>query len=179
MRYFDLRIIILGLIIAGLIFTADMIFGLGAISIGYIFFLLITFWLAQKKQYIFSSIVISIILTLIGWSYQVRVYNELIDVGIVKAQLDYEGLFRVFTIIILIFVGGVLFRQRMKEEELHEFNETLELRILARSAASEAKAKRLEQQILILQDISKHEVSESLSKLDNVIKELKEVSEGI
>jgi energy-coupling factor transporter transmembrane protein EcfT len=178
MRLFDLRLLLLWMVVSSLIFIADIIFSLGAISLCYIFLMLITFWFAKTKFNMVGSVLVSVSLTIIGWLYQTRFVKSFIDIGIIQAELDYEGLFRTFSIIILIFVGGVLLYQRSRDEELERLNETLELKILSRSAASEAKAKRLEQQIIILQTIDKQEVSQSLSKLDDVIKELRELTEA-
>ena len=170
---FDYRILIFGIILTSLIFTADIIFSIGAISLFYVLLLLLTFWFAKSKQYIFSSIISSISLILFGWIFQQRVTEVIIDIGIINAGIDYEGLFRVFTMAIIIIVGGILVYQRSKEEELLELNQTLELRILARTVASESRARRLEKQISILQTIRKQELEEILNALDSLIKELK------
>lgn len=174
---FDLRLLLLGMALSSFIFAADIIVSIGAISILYVILLLVTFWFAKKKLYILSSVITSNALILIGWLFQSRVTESLIDIGIVKAELDYEGLFRVFSIFILIIVGGVLTQQRSKEEELQELNENLNLRILSKTAASEGRAKRLEQQIKILQQIRKEEIESGLSGLDAVIAELKQLNE--
>jgi hypothetical protein len=177
MEFVDFKVISLGVIICSLVFAADFLFGLGAISLLYIFFMMITFWLSKQNYYIISSVVISLILNIIGWMFQTRHTEIEINVGQIQAMMDYEGLFRVFTIFILIFVGGILIKQRNKEFELSKLNESLELRILARTTASEHRAKRLEQQIDILKIIQAEKTNASIIRLDNVINELKELNE--
>ena len=173
---FDYKILLLGIIFASLIFIADIIFCIGAISLFYIILLLITFWFAKHKQYIYGFIMSSISLILCGWLFQHRTTEVIIDIGIFNAGIDYEALFRVFTIAIIVIVGGILVYQKSKEEELRELNETLELRILSRTVASESRTRRLEKQISLLQTIRKQELEDSLNGLDIVIKELKDLT---
>jgi signal transduction histidine kinase len=175
MKLKELSILLLGLVVCSIIFIADISFSLGAISIFYVIFMLLTFWLTKHFQYLVGSILSSIILTIIGWSLQTRYLSSEIDLGIIRAVLDYEGLFRAFTLFILVFVGIILLKQKKKEVEVQKLNETLELRILARTSASESRAKRLERQIDILKAVRELEVSESLHGLDNVIQELKDL----
>lgn len=177
MDWTDFRVIFFGFIICSLIFAADYLFGLGAISVFYIFFMLMTFWLSNKTYHIFGSILVSISLTVIGWLFQSRLTQVEIDVGPFFTLLDYEGLFRAFTIFILIFLGGILIKQKNKEFELSKLNESLELRILARTTASEARAMRMEKQIKILQSIRASQVDSSIKKLDDVINELKNLND--
>lgn len=169
---------IIGLILASSVFAADLAFGLGAISVLYFIFLFFVFWFSKDIYYILSATISSIILIFTGWSLSERFSETLIDIGIIKAQLDYEGLFRVFALTIIILIGGMLAFQKQKEKELKELNETLGLRILSRTVSSENKVKKLEQQILILQKIRKQDIEYSLANLDAVIQELKELNDS-
>ncbi len=173
----DLRVILLGFVLCSLIFALDYSFGLGALSMLYIFFMLLTFWQTKKRYHVVGAVLVSLSLTLIGWLYQTRSINVEISVGSFYSIMDYEGLFRIVTLFVLVFLGGILVRQKSKEFELSKLNESLELRILARTTASEARAKCLEQQIKVLQSISSSQVDLSIKKLDDVINELKHLNE--
>lgn len=168
--------IILGLLLVSIIFSADVLFNLGAISLFYVCFIIAVFWTVREKNYLVSAVIISLILTIAGWILQTRATTILIDLEIFKATLDYEGLFRVVSLSVLMFVGAVLFKQKQKEDELQKLNAELELRILARTTVSETKAKRLEQQIEVLQGIRRHNTYQSIDRLDRVISELKELN---
>lgn len=169
---------IIGLTIASSVFAADLAFGLGAISVLYFIFLFFIFWFSKDIYYLISGTISSILLIFAGWSLSERFSETLIDIGIIKAQLDYEGLFRVFSLVIVMLIGGMLVFQKKKEIELKELNETLGLRILSRTVFSENRVKKLEQQIHILQKIRKQEVEYSLANLDAVIQELKDLNES-
>lgn len=173
---FDIRILLIGMVISGLIFVLDTIFGLGIISLFYVLFLLSAFVWGKNKRYIISSLLSSIILVLTGWMLQTRETEYILNIGIINAGIEYEGLFRVFSIVILVVLGIVLIKQRVKEEELNEFSETLELRILARTASAENRARRLECQIQELQKLRSDNVSNSLKKLDCIISELRNIN---
>jgi hypothetical protein len=177
MDWTDFRVILLGLVICTLVFSAEYIFGLGAISVLYIFFMLLTFWLSKKAHHIFGSVLVSMSLTMIGWLFQSRLTQVEIEVGPFHSMLDYEGLFRVFTVFILVFLGAILIRQKNKEFEINKLNESLEFRILAKTVASEARAMRMEQQIKVLQLIRSSQVDNSIKKLDDVITELKKLND--
>jgi len=115
MDWKDFRIILLGFIVCSLIFAADYTSGLGALSVLYIFFMLLTFWSSDKKHHLIGSTLVSGALTLIGWLFQTRLTQVAIDVEPFYFMMDYEGLFRVFTVFILVFLGGVLIKQKNKK----------------------------------------------------------------
>lgn len=173
----DFGLLILGIIICSGIFAADILFQLGAIALFYIIFLVSVFMLSKKNVYLISSFISSIVLTGIGWVFQTRSSEVYLDIGgVIQATLNYEGLFRVVTMLVILFIGIILLKQRAKDEELTHLNETLELRILARTAVSENKAKRLEEQIKALQNIRNKKTDEAIVRLDNVIAELKDLN---
>jgi len=168
--------VILGLLLVSIIFTLDIIFNLGAISLLYVCFILGVFWAVEKKGYLVGATLVSIILTVVGWTQQTRETSVFINLDFFKATMDYEGLFRVVSLAVLTFLGVVLFKQKQKEEELQKLNSELELRILARTTVSETRAKRLEEQISVLQGIRRNNTYESIDRLDMVISELKELN---
>ena len=117
-----------------------------------------------------------VILVLIFFNllFQKRVVTDIISIGVFFVKIDYENFFRSFSALIVIVVGCILLYYKSKVLQFQELNETLELRILARTVASENKARILQEQILILQNIKDDkEINDSLSELHNVINELK------
>ena len=176
MQFTNFRIILLGSIICSAIFAADLAFGIGAISLSYIIFMILAFWIGTRNYHIIASVLSAIVLNIIGWIYQSKSTIVEFDLGGFHSTLDYEGLFRVFTSFILIVVGIVLIKQKGKEDELNSLNESLELRILARTSASENRARKLEKQIKALKLIRSEQTNESIKRLDDVINELKELN---
>jgi hypothetical protein len=168
---------IFGLIFVSIVFACDILFGLGAISMLYLMFLLLTFAMVRSNLYIISSMITSVILTSIGWFYQSRQTITTIDVGVIMAELNYESLFRAVSILLTIFLGSVLFKAKIKKDELQELNESLDLRIFAKTAISEAKARRLEAQIEALKQVKYSDTKTAISKLDDIILELKELNQ--
>lgn len=159
------------------IFIADMFLHIGAINLFYIMLIMIVYTISKNKVHIFGATATAVILNGFSWFYNNRVTNVLIDVGgVIHCQLNYEDLFRAVTSIILVFCGFIFLNQKSKDDELLKINETLELRVLARTAKSENKVKILEKQIVILQNIKTEKTQESILKLDNVIAELKQLS---
>lgn len=175
----ELKTALPGFLLCSAVFAADISMSIGAISILYILFVLLSFWTSSKYQYIVASVVSSVFLTIIGWVLQTKFVKSEINLGFVQAVVDYEGLFRAFSLFILIFVGVFLIRHKIKEIEIKKLNDSLELRILARTAAAEVKAKRLEKQIEILQTLNQNSTNKSLQRLDNVIDELKKLQKEL
>jgi hypothetical protein len=174
---FDYKSFILSLILVTTIFFIDLTVGLGAISALYVIPLLVSFWFSKNKEYIIGIIFIILVLILFTYIFQTRVVISEISVGNIFVKVDYENFFRAFSALIVIVVGCVLLYYKSKVKQFKELNETLELRILARTVASENKAKILQSQILILQGIrDDKEFDNSLSELDNVIIELKNLN---
>ena len=139
--------------------------------------LFVTFWFSNEKENIIGSVASSIILVLIGWYLQYRTSIIVLDLSFFYAEIDYEILFRAISIIVLGFVGIILFKEKIRDEELQKLNETLELRIFARTAIAEKRAENLEKQIAALQSLKKDNTNNSINKLDSVISELKKLAE--
>lgn len=169
--------LLISVILASLVFVADVIFSLGALSLFYIIMLFVTFWFSNEKENIIGSVISSIILVLIGWYLQYRTSIIVLDLSFFYAEIDYEILFRAISIIVLGFVGIILFKEKIRDEELQKLNETLELRIFARTAIAEKRAENLEKQIAALQSLKKDNTNNSINKLDSVISELKKLAE--
>lgn len=158
------------------IFIADVTFGIGAISLLYVLYMLSSYFFSDKSYQIVATVAISICLTLIGWLFQSSETLREIDLGYFYTVINYEGVFRVASCFVLLFLGGVLVKHKNKEFELEKLNESLELRILAKTAASENRAKILEMQISVLQKIRQNQENESMKRLDIVINQLKELN---
>lgn len=173
----DYKSFALSLILVTSIFFIDLNVGLGVISALYIIPLLLSFFFAKKKEYIIGVMFIILVLISFSWIFQTRVVIDMISIGNFLVKINYENFFRSFSALIVIVVGCILLYYKSKVRQFKELNETLELRILARTVASENKAKILQEQILVLQSIREDkEINNSLYELDNVINELKNLN---
>ena len=170
----DYKSFFLSLILVTSIFFVDLTIGLGVISALYIIPLLFCFFFVKKKEYIIGMMFVILVLIFFNLLFQKRVVTDIISIGVFFVKIDYENFFRSFSALIVIVVGCILLYYKSKVLQFQELNETLELRILARTVASENKARILQEQILILQNIKDDkEINDSLSELHNVINELK------
>lgn len=169
--------ILINTILASTVFVADAIFSLGALSLFYVLILLSTFWIGKKKEYIISAIISALILTILGWVIQYRYTPITIDLTFFYAEINYEALFRAVSMLVTTFVGIVLLKERIKEDELQKLNETLELRIFAKTSLAEKRAECLQKQIDALQCLKQKQVNESIDKLDDVITALKKMAQ--
>lgn len=103
--------------------------------------------------------------------------------GLILLGLHFSGpldkfdiTIRIFTLI-TIWVGTIMsVSKKIAERDLKELNDILELKVLARTAASEAKSQRLEQQIQILKGISQETTQHSFDRLNSVIENLKQLA---
>lgn len=172
----DVKVLSLSLILNSIIFLLDYYFSLGAISILYILFMFTITFISKESKHIIFSIIVSTVLTFIGWGFQTGYAGVEIDLGIIHAIVDYEGLFRAFSLFIIVVVGGILLEKINKEKEVSRLKTNIELSILARTTTSETRARKLENQIKVLKEIRESETIESLKRLDDVIEVLKVIS---
>jgi flagellar motor component MotA len=156
-----LAIPIIGSIIAVLVFAIDTLVGLGCITIFYNLFLYFIVIHSNSKNVMMATTVIILLLSLIGLIFS---FNWI---------FDYDNIVRLCSMASLLFTSIFAITQKEKEFEFKQLKDSLELRILARISASEARTKALEQQIIILQSIRVQNTIQSLSKLDDVINDLK------
>lgn len=146
------------------IFVADLYFSGGAVSIFYICVILLSHWIDDDW-------------VTLGTTFLVMVL-AFINYFLIPDQASPTLLINKILAAVSIGVVSLLITKRKDvETRLKKSNETLELRVLARTAAAEAKSKRLEQQIKILQQIREAKTDTSFSELENVINTLKELSE--
>jgi len=148
------------LLFASAIFCADIIFTSGAFSSFYVCVVLLSLW-SDDDRLLIGGTVGSIILVFAAYGYSLT---------------DFEWptlINKLISFVMIAITAGLSARSKEKSEKLKRLNETLELRVLARIAASEAKAHRLEKQIEILQAIREHNTDNAFSALDEVITNLK------
>jgi flagellar motor component MotA len=117
----------------------------------------------DDDRFVVGSIFISFILMFVGWFYG-------------GADMSDGAVVRLISGVVIGVAGFLSIQRKNVEDKLRTLNQTLELRVLARTAAAEEKSKRLEQQIKILQKISSDSTDESLNKLEEVIKSLRDIS---
>ena len=156
------KVLLVMLVFASLIFCADVMVTGGSFSSFYVCVILISLW-SDDDRLLIGAFTGSIIL--IFTSYISSFTFESFDWHTLTSKL--------VSFVMVTITTGLSMRTREKSENLKRLNETLELRVLARIAASEAKSKRLEQQIEVLQLIRRHDTDDAFSALDQVINNLK------
>src|ERR1700748_2276528 len=135
-----IKTLIIMLIFAAAIFCADILVTGGAFSSFYVCIVLMALW-SDDDRLLIGGTIGSIILVFAAYAYSLN-------------DFEWPTLTNKLVSFVMIGVTAILsIRTREKSQKLHRLNETLELRVLARIAASEAKSKRLEQQIEVLQQI--------------------------
>jgi hypothetical protein len=147
------------IIVALLVFSLEIIFPTGVFSAFYILVVLISLW--GEDELLIGGVIGSFILILIGYFYTL---NNFEITSLINKSLSF----------VMVGITAFLGMQRKEVEvKLKRLNETLELRVLARIASSEHKAKRLEKQIEILQEFRKEKTDTAFQALDDIISNLK------
>jgi K+-sensing histidine kinase KdpD len=152
----------IGLLITSLIFIIDVLFNIPALTVFYVLFVFLALWTGDSRN-IVASAVISTVLILLAWF----INSDLLSI---------DGMGRLLSAVVVWTVALLSAKRSETEVELKRLNETLELRILARTIASERKAQMLEMQIKQLQELRTQNTQQALLQLDDVIKSLKEIS---
>ncbi len=147
------------IILTILIFVSDLYFSGGAVSGFYICVVLISHW-ADDDWIILGTTVLVMILTFLNYFIISEKISPMLLIN------------KILAAVIIGIVSLLISKRKDTENRLKRSNETLELRVLARTAASEVKNRQLEQQIKILQQIRETKTDASFSEL-----ELKELSE--
>ena len=126
--------------------------------------------IASNEKHILWTTVISLIAIIAGVLFPagdnsvVAVFNQIVN---------YDSLLTILSFVMVGTLSLISVRQKQKEIELNQLNEDLEMRVLVRTAASEYRAQKLEQQIAALQLIKQANVNLNIAKLDEVISELR------
>lgn len=162
MKKSAVKVLISMMLLMLLIFLSDIFLKIGVISGFYICIILMAHWM-DDDWLVVGSTILSIVLTFIAYFiiYDAITLNTFSE--------------RFLTTLIIGIVSVLTAKRREIESQLRRSNETLELRVLARTAASEAKSKRLEQQIQILQALRQQNDDASFQALDEVIQTLREI----
>lgn len=162
MKKSAVKVLILMMLLMLLIFLSDIFLKTGVISGFYICVILMAHWM-DDDWLVVGSTILSIVLTFIAYFiiYDAITFNTFSE--------------RFLTTLIIGIVSVLTAKRREIESQLRRSNETLELRVLARTAAAEAKSKRLEQQIQILQALRQQNDDASFQALDEVIQNLREI----
>jgi len=156
------KAVIFGSFLLALLFCADLLFNFGAVSILYICCIFVALW-TDEERFILGTIVISTILVMTAWVYH-------------GGGTSTENMIRLLSGVVIWMTGLLSIQRKQVENRLKMLNETLEMRVLARTAAAEEKSRRLEHQIKALQGIKHAGTKNSLSQLDEIISNLKEIS---
>lgn len=146
------------------IFCADLYFSGGAVSVFYICVVLLSHWIDDDWVTLGTTILV-MILAFINYYLIPEVASPMLLIN------------KILATVAIGVVSLLITKRKDTETKLKRSNETLELRVLARTAAAEAKSRRLEQQIKILQEIRETKTDDSFSKLEHVINTLTELSE--
>jgi len=158
-----IKAVLFGALLLGILFCADLMLNVSIISIlyiGFIFFALYT----NDERFILGTIVISTILIMAAWMFH-------------GGGAAHDNMVRLLSSVVIWATGLLSIQRKQVENRLKMLNETLEFRVMARTAAAEENSRRLEQQIKALQGIRHAGTKNSLSQLDKVINNLKEISE--
>jgi len=149
-------------LVAGGIFAIDLHTPSGLATILYV----ILIWLSLlSKDAIFPvwSALICTVLIFIGYAY----VGENASWGIIGN--------RIFALIIVWLSVALSVQSKEVERELRQLNETLELKVLARTISSENRAIMLEKQIKILEGIRQQKTEEAFKNIDEVIDNLRNI----
>ena len=163
----SIKILIAMIAFASAIFCADIIFINGAFSSFYICVVLLSLW-SDDDRLLIGGTIGSIILVFAAYGYYLFNYDYSSPVSEIHGFTN-----KLISLVMIAITAGLSARTKEKSQNLKRLNETLELRVLARIAASEAKAHRLEKQIEILQIIRENNTDNAISALDEVINNLK------
>jgi hypothetical protein len=150
------------LLLTLIILITDIYFQNGAISGFYICVILMSYWI-EDDWIIIGTTVLSIGFTFLPYFVS---HND----------LSFLLISRILTMSMIAVVSFLIAKGKETEKQLRRSKETLELRVLARTASSEAKSRRLEQQIKILQTIRQGSTDASFVALDEVISNLRDLS---
>jgi K+-sensing histidine kinase KdpD len=154
-------IVALGLSLTSLIFFFDVMFNLPALTVFYVLFVFISLW-TENFKLIISSAVVSTVLVMSVWFIGPDMFTA-------------DSVSRLLAVVAIWMVALLAAQRSESDLELKRVNDTLELRILARTIASERRAERLEKQIKHLQELRSQNTQQALIQLDDVIKNLKEI----
>lgn len=173
-----LSFVFISLFFCSAIFAFDYLFNLSAFCLAYIIYILLSYAVNSKTYNIVSSFLLSFTLCSIGFLFSSREIIESVNLyNLIIFKVNYELLFRYSSLILLSLISILLFIQKNKDEKLEKINSSLELRILARTVSSENRVRLLEEQIDILQNLKNKKINDSIYNLDNVILQLKKISE--
>jgi len=156
------KAVFFGTILLVALFCLDLMINISALAILYICFILFALW-TDNEKFIFGTLVISTILIMIAWIFH-------------GGGTGYDNVARLLAGVVIWVTGLLSIQRKQVENRLKMLNETLELRVMARTAASEEKSRRLELQIKALQGIRHAGTKNSLSQLDEIIHNLQEIS---
>jgi len=157
-----------------LIFYLNIEYHIGILSLLYIVPVLLA-TISNNEKHIFSCAIFSLIFIIIG------IYLPAKDASVAysfRQIVDYDAVLSVLSFVMVGTISLISIKQKQKETELNKLNEDLEMRVLVRTAASEYRAQKLEQQIVALQLIKQANVNINIAKLDEVISELKVLTES-
>ncbi len=160
MQKASIKLVILMIIVALIVFGLEIIFPNGVFSAFYILVVLISLW-GEDDELLIGGVIGTFILILIGYFYTL---NNFEITALINKSLSF----------VMVGITAFLGIQRKEVEvKLKRLNETLELRVLARIASSEHKSKRLEEQIKILTEFRKEKTDTAFQALDDIINNLK------
>jgi hypothetical protein len=159
------KLAIAELLIAGGIFSLDVILSGGIIASLYVIMVLISLLSSDSMFIVWNTIVVAILIGLGLW------YNGGISAG------GDEILLRCFALIIISLTAVLSIQRKEIENKLKDLNLNLELQVLARTAASENNALRLEKQIKALESINREKKTEAFQTLDDVINNLRDLTD--
>ena len=160
MNKHSIKILLTMLIFSAAVFCADIFFANGIFSSFYVCVVLVSLW-SEDDRLLIGGIVGTIVLTFVSYVYSLDHFSLQILIN------------KILSFVMIAITAGISARSREKSVKLRRMNETLELRVLARIAASEAKARGLEKQIEILQQIRTSDTQDAFYALDEVINNLK------
>lgn len=160
-RKSSIFVLVLMLLLALLIFIGDIFFPNASLAAFYVSIVLMSLWADDRIT--IAATITTIVLVLTAYY---TTYNK----------FDADIIISKFLSIIMI-IGGSFFvvQRREVETKVKRLAETIELRVLARTAAAEARSKRLENQIKTLQIIRQNNTDHAFTVLDEVIQNLKDL----
>jgi hypothetical protein len=159
------RLAIYGMLVAAIIFTLDLMVPTRGVAAALYIVLILMSLLATESIFTVWASFIAVVLISLGIYYN----------GGFAMQID-DLLNRFFAYIIILLTALLSVQKKDVEKELKELNLNLELKVLARTAASENRAIRLEKQIQVLQNLRGNEKLAAFKELDDVIHSLKELT---
>lgn len=162
-------ILLISFIFAFGLFVGDVLFPFASLSALYICLVLMSLWIDDDRVCIGTTITsAALILTAHFFPFT---SNYILN----SSLLINKGL----SIALVIGAAFFVIQRREVETKVKRFAETLELRVLARTTAAEARSKRLEQQIQVLQIIRQNNTDNAFTALDEVIQNLRDINTTI